>query len=164
MGASRYRSHHRRGQGELRGRHRNVKAIGLTCGIGSMLIGARAAGFDIVGNIEWRKYYHATDVNGMNTFLANFPGAIFPERTERMTEEQFERFSNPDLAMGHPECGNFSQLNNSNAVARAKVNDPADIPLFTALIARFKPRFFVMDDLPKSFIAYPMEKYHEQLP
>jgi len=30
-----------------------MKAIGITCGIGSMLIGAKQAGFEVVGNIGW---------------------------------------------------------------------------------------------------------------
>ena len=89
-----------------------MKAIGITCGIGSMLLGARQAGFEIEGNVEWRKYYHESDEHGRNTFRENFPGASFPER---MTDEEFERFSNADLALGHPECGNFSQLSGANA-------------------------------------------------
>ena len=129
-----------------------------------MLIGARNAGFDIVGNVEWRKYYHVKDDRGRNTFLENFQGAEFPRSVEQMTEEQFKKFSNPDLALGHPECGNFSQLSGANKDRKEKLFDPADIPLFVDIIAKFKPRFFVMDDLPRSFMAYPMSKYAEKLP
>ena len=55
-----------------------LKAIGITCGVGSMLLGARNAGFKVEGNVEWRKYYHAEDDAGRNTFTANFEGAAFP--------------------------------------------------------------------------------------
>lgn len=129
-----------------------------------MLLGARRAGFEIVGNVEWRKYYHAEDQHGRNTFLENFPGAEFPHSLEQMTEEQFKKFSNPDIALGHPECGNFSQLSGANKDRHIKMTDPADIPLFVDIVAKLKPRFFVMDDLPKSFMAYPMSKYAEKLP
>jgi DNA (cytosine-5)-methyltransferase 1 len=135
------------------------KAIGITCGIGSMLVGARAAGFKVAGNVEWRKYYHAEDERGRNTFHANFEDAAFPHSKEQMTEEEFLRFQNADIALGHPECGNFSQLNAN----RDAVNDPGDIPLFCDLVREFRPRFFVMDDLPKSFIAFSMEEYHRRL-
>ena len=138
----------------------SLRAIGITCGIGSMLVGARAAGFRVEGNVEWRKYYHAEDDHGRNTFLANFDDAIFPHTREQMTEEEFLRFRDADIALGHPECGNFSQLNSN----KESVNDPGDIPLFCDLVAQFRPRFFVMDDLPKSFIAFPMAEYHRRLP
>lgn len=136
-----------------------LRAVGITCGIGSMLVGARAAGFEVVGNVEWRKYYHEG-----GTFEANFPRASFPHSLEQMTEEEFQKFSNPDIALGHPECGNFSQLSGANKNRLKKQLDPADIPLFVDIVAKLKPRFFVMDDLPKSFMAFPMEKYHEKLP
>jgi DNA (cytosine-5)-methyltransferase 1 len=138
-----------------------LKAVGITCGIGSMLVGARQAGFDIVGNVEWRKYYHEKDDRGRNTFRENFPGSRF---IERMTDEEFEKFSNPDLALGHPECGNFSQLSGANADKDARLLDPADIPLFVDLVARLRPKYFVMDDLPKSFMAFPMAEYAARLP
>lgn len=137
-----------------------LKAIGITCGVGSMLVGARAAGFKVAGNVEWRKYYHAEDEGGRNTFKANFDDVVFPYSREQMTEEEFLRFQNADIALGHPECGNFSQLNAN----REAVNDPGDIPLFCDLVSQLRPRFFVMDDLPKSFIAFPMEEYHRRLP
>lgn len=137
----------------------SLKAIGITCGVGSMLLGARNAGFKVAGNVEWRKYYHAEDEAGRNTFHANFDDAIFPYQREQMTEEEFLRFQNADIALGHPECGNFSQLNAN----RESVNDPGDIPLFCDLVREFRPRFFVMDDLPKSFIAFPMAGYHDRL-
>lgn len=141
-----------------------MRAIGFTCGIGSMLVGAKQAGFDIVGNIEWRKYYHRTDEQGRNTFRENFPGAFFVHNIDRLTPEQLELATGCDLAMGHPECGKYSQMNNNNANFREQLHDPGDIPIFTGLVAKLKPRFFVMDDLPKSLIAYKAEDYAAALP
>jgi len=143
---------------------RTPKVVGITCGIGSMMVGAKAAGFEVVGNVEWRSYYHDADEQGRNTYTANFPNTPFPYSLERMTEEEFERFSNADFAMGHPECGNFSRLSSANKNAQEKLFDPADIPLFCDIVERLKPRFFVMDDLPRSLMAFPMEKYAEKLP
>lgn len=146
-----------------------MKAIGFTCGIGSLLVGARAKGFDIVGNIEWRKYYHHKDKEGRNTFTHNFPDSFMVKSVDEMTEEQIEAATGCDLAMGHPECGNFSQMSYSVKRADGSTQDDVfkmagDIPLFVEMVQRFKPRFFIMDDLPKAFLAYPMEKYAEMLP
>lgn len=124
-----------------------------------MLAGARAAGFKVAGNVEWRKYYHATDEHGRSTFKANFPDAVMRHSKDDLTPQEIERLMNADIALGHPECGNFSQLNAN----REAVNDPGDIPLFCDLVREFKPRFFVMDDLPKSFIAFSMEEYVRRL-
>ena len=134
----------------------DLTAVGMTCGIGSMLLGARQAGFRILGNIEWRKYYHAVDSEGRNTFKENFPGAFMIKKMEDLPV----RLSGVDLVMGHPECGNFSILQTTTN----KVEDPGDIPLFLEAVAKISPRFFLMDDLPKSFISYPLSKYAELLP
>ena len=140
------------------------RAVGITCGVGSMLVGARQAGFDIVGNVEWRKYYHRVDAAGLNTFLRNFDGAFFKESIDNLDPAEIERMMNADIALGHPECGNFSQLGGVNKAHKEKLLDPTDIPLFIDLVARLKPRFFVMDDLPKSFGAFPMSEYAKRLP
>jgi DNA (cytosine-5)-methyltransferase 1 len=44
------------------------------------------------------------------------------------------------------------------------VGDVGDIPLFLEYVAEFKPRFFLMDDLPDSFTALPMKAYMDLLP
>jgi len=142
-----------------------MKAIGITCGIGSMLVGARLAGFEILGNVEWRKYYHYRDAQGRNTFEQNFPGAVFKKSLAEFTPSELEMFTGADLALGHPECGNFSNLSGANVgMGHDHRKEPMDIPLFCDLVARLKPRFFVMDDLPRSLDAFTMEEYHNKLP
>lgn len=139
---------------------KKLRALGVTCGIGSMLIGARQAGFDVVGNIEWRKYYHLRDAQGRNTFTENFSGAFFKYNDSLLTPEEETIATGCDIVLGHPECGAFSNLRN---VKSANYDNPCDIPLFVELVAKFRPRFFVMDDLPPSFAAYPMARYVDLL-
>lgn len=137
-----------------------LTAVGITCGIGSMMLGARLAGFSVMGNVEWRRYYHRQDAEGHNTFLNNFPGAFMVHQYDELSTHQRRRIKGVDLAMGHPECGNFSNLNAN----KGPLSDPGDIPLFVEMVREIRPRYFAMDDLPKSFLAYPMEKYAEMLP
>jgi site-specific DNA-cytosine methylase/very-short-patch-repair endonuclease len=80
-----------------------LRAVGLTCGIGSLLVGARQAGFDVVGNVEWRRYYFSQDALGRNTFKENFPGAVFKNKIDDLTPQEIERIMNPALALSHPE-------------------------------------------------------------
>ncbi len=82
---------------------RDLTAVGITCGIGSMLVGARQAGFKVVGNIEWRRYYSAKDTQGRNTFLDNFPGAFMKYRVEDLSPAELALATGCDLAIGHPE-------------------------------------------------------------
>lgn len=142
-----------------------MRAIGITCGIGSLLIGARQAGFEVVGNLEWRKYYHIKDKLGRDTFRQNFQGAIFKERYEDLEPAEIERMMGATIAMSHPECGAYSQLSGSNThFYERRATDVSDIPLAVDLISKLKPKFFAMDNLPKSLTAYPMQKYAEALP
>jgi DNA (cytosine-5)-methyltransferase 1 len=143
-----------------------LKALGVTCGIGSMLGAARLAGFEILGNYEWRKYYFKKDINGKNTFKENFPDAFMVEQypqDARGPETHILR-GRVDLVLGHPECGSFSALNFSNKNFREQQKTPSDIPKFIKAIQTIKPRFFVMDDLPRAFIGMPMAEYHKLLP
>ena len=149
---------------------KKLTAVGITCGIGSMLVGARQARFKVLGNIEWRRYYHRPDEEGKSTFLSNFRGAFMKEKIEGLTKEELRRVTGVDLAMGHPECGAYSQMQGCNNFrgqahsAETKAKSPMDIPIFTRLVNELRPRFFVMDDLPKSLVAYPMAAYTAQLP
>lgn len=140
------------------------KALGITCGIGSMLGAARQAGFEIVGNCEWRKYYYKKDPKGRNTFLTNFPGAWMVPDYPQDSKEVLERIGKVDVIYGHPECGSFSALNFSNKNYKEHQQGCADIPMFLNAVATVKPRYFVMDDLPRSFIGLPMSEYHKILP
>lgn len=128
-----------------------LRALGVTSGIGSMLIGALSAGFKIIGNVEWRKYYHT------GTFEHNFKKAFMVHKIDELDQVP----KDIDLVMGHPECGSYSNLRVDKT---AKLNDPGDIPLFTELVNQIKPRFFVQDNLPKSLIGFKIEEWQEALP
>lgn len=118
-----------------------------------MLIGAKQIGMEILGGIEWRKYYHT------ETFPKNFNAPLFNDRNN-MTGGDREGFKNATIAYGHPDCGNFSNL---RVKKTAKLTDAADIPLFVEMVKEFRPKFFSMDNLPKAIIAYPVRRWVEEL-
>lgn len=142
-----------------------LRAIGMTSGIGSLLVGARQAGFEIVGNVEWRKYYRVTDGHGRNTFTDNFFGSFL---VSEVTDQLVREFRDDvDLLMGHPECGAYSVLSGANYKGRTAeeyAKNSSDIPVFVEGVKRLQPKFFVMDNLPRSLIGYPMERWIEMLP
>lgn len=134
-----------------------LKALGMISGVGSMLIGAKRQGFEIVGNIEWRQYYHS------GTFEHNFPGSFMIDKFEDLEGDKLESCQDLDLIIGHTECGNFSNMrvNKNNAI---DAGDKGDIPEFIEAVQKLRPKFFVMDNLPKSLIVADWAWYMENLP
>lgn len=130
-----------------------MKALGMISGIGSMMIGAKEQGYEIVGNIEWRKYYWT------GTFERNFPGAFMVHTVKDLTPEQTEACKGVDLLIGHTECGNFSALN-----FLKKPGVFSDIPQFAEAIQMFGPKTFAMDNLAPSLREFTPEWWHNMLP
>lgn len=141
-------------------------AFGITSGIGSMLAGAKDLGFTVVGNVEWRDYYrYRPESIEKSTFTENFPGAFMARGLDDVPKNMLP--GSIDFAAGHPECGRYSSLSHSVALGNyqeSRGQDVSDIPMFLRLVAELRPRFFLMDDLPASFDAFPMEKYIQLLP
>jgi DNA (cytosine-5)-methyltransferase 1 len=129
-----------------------------------MLLGARQAGFEIVGNFEWRKYYHKKDAEGRNTFTMNFPKAFFTEQYPQDHPEWLEECRNIDIIFGHGECGHASALNFSNKNYKTQQSGTSDIPKLVKAVAVIKPRFFALDNLPASCNGMPLSEYHRLLP
>lgn len=144
---------------------RELTAVGALCGIGSMLIGARLAGFRVVGNFDYRKWYHHRDKRGRNTFEENFPGAAWGVSLDKLQPAAVPRMTGCDLLFGHPSCGRFSALDNPNKVKNPdRGKDVKDLPLFVESVRRLRPRFFAMDNLPKSLNVFTASTYSELLP
>lgn len=143
-----------------------MRALGITSGIGSMLQGARNAGFEIVCNLEWRDYYHFRDDLGRNTFRENFPGALFRHRISDLSFDEIDGITGVHLALGHPECGQYSNLSSTNNTywGHDRRKEAGDIPLFVDLIKRLRPKYFLMDDLPGCLGAFPFKEFSDRLP
>ena len=96
---------------------------------------------EIVGNQEWRKYYDC------GIFETNFDAPYWPEWGDVPTEAK----QDIDIVMSHPECGNYSVLNN-DITKRA---NKTDIDPFVEKLSEIRPKFFLMDDLYRSLGPYP---------
>jgi len=130
------------------------RILGIISGIGSMIVPALDKDLkdkvEVVGNYEWRKYYHT------GTFEHNFNAPLWSSWEEVPEEAK----SDIDVVMSHPECGNFSVLQ-KDASKRSEENDIGE---FVDHIAEVKPKFFLMDNLYKSLEVYPINYYAERLP
>lgn len=144
-----------------------LTCLGITSGIGSMMVGAARQGYEVLGNVEWRNYYHHRDPRGRNTFVDNFDRPMFHKWTDVPANlRSLWREMDIDLVFSHPECGAYSNLSNwrgSKALKEVRAS-ASDIPLGVDLIAEIRPKIFLMDDLPKSLIGFPIEEYAKRLP
>ena len=132
-----------------------LNVLGVLSGIGSTLIGAKQ--HNIIGNIEYRDYCQT------GTFEFNFPNSFMIKSLEDLNDAHLEKCLTIDLIIGHPSCGNFSNLHiNKNNAIDAK--DKGDIPEFIKSIQLFQPKFFVMDNLPKSLLVADWKYYADELP
>lgn len=131
-----------------------MKAAGLLAGVGSLLREAQDAGFEVVGNLETRAPY----ITGRHlSWDLNFPGALLERRPGIVMPDAWHM---PDLIIGHPPCGAHSQLGNSGQPAHKSTEERRAmqavrharvglLPLFVDEVNRFKPKCFVLDNLPK---------------
>lgn len=136
-----------------------MKVLGVYGGVGSMMIGAKQQGWEVIGNIEERPYYFT------GTFEANFPGAWMVNSFDALTEEQRAQAMECDMIIGHPDCGSFSALRQKTGgfeSDRERISN--DIKKFIQSIKEFQPKVFAMDDLPGAMKAVGWEIYHELLP
>jgi len=121
-----------------------MKVLGVYGGIGSMLVAARNASCDIVGNIEPR------DFEDGETFIYNFPGSMFSKGDLLPADV--------DLIVGHPSCGSYSAIN-----WRAEKIKRDEVENFVNVVNFYNPKFFIMDNLPKMFIDYGADFWYENL-
>lgn len=127
--------------------------------IGSMVIGAKEQGWNVIGNIEDRPYFYT------GTFEKNFPGAFMVKSVNELTSEQYEMCKNVDLIIGHPSCSSFSRFRkNSETKEIDKKKLSNNIRYFVHLVKEFQPKFFAFDNLPVSLEYVNYEFYHDMLP
>lgn len=138
-----------------------LKATGVISGIGTLLIGARKAGYRVTGNVEPRSYYriNATDPDKLNTFQANFHVPI-RKHLHEMPGDVYEDMKFADLVMGHNECGAYSRLSTN----QMQVNKRGDFDWTFAQFHELKPKIFVLDNLALSLNAIPPEEWIQEFP
>lgn len=136
-----------------------MKVLGVFGGIGSMMIGAKRQGWEIVGNIEDRPMFFT------GTFEANYPGAFMVHSKDELTAEQLEQCKGVDLILGHPKCGSFSAMRHRNGtLSEARKELAGNFSKFIECVAEFKPKFFAIDNLPKSLTEFTYKDWAEKLP
>lgn len=127
----------------------DITILGIESGIGSMMIGAKEFGCNIIGNIESRKEFYT------GTFEKNFNGFMVKSL------DQVCDLPPINIIFAHPKCGDFSALNTN----KKKKDNSNNIGFNNVIsgIQTIKPEFFLIDNLPKSLEFYPLIWWSKQL-
>ena len=141
-----------------------LKATGIISGIGTLLIGARTAGYRITGNVEPRSYYriNATIPGEKNTFQENFGVPIRKDLAgiKLAFPDVYEDMKDADIAMGHNECGSYSRL----ATNQMKVGNRGDFDWTFEQFHILTPKIFILDNLALSLNAISPHDWVKEFP
>jgi len=135
-----------------------LTALGINAGIGSPLVGAQEQGFKVLGNVESRSFFYLKDDLDRNTFTENFNAPM--QKTEIVPP------GDVTIMAGLPKCGTYSNLVNLTGQDRQDLKTKKSTQLEPTLqyVAKVKPLFFFMDNLPKFLGANHISIFHDFLP
>lgn len=102
--------------------------------------------FNLLGNWEIRSVYYDRH---SEQWLSNFKD--IPQHKE------FRKYPNVDVIIGHPDCGDSSILRMSRSKVKGEVKDNQSITGFINSITEYKPKFFLLENLPGFLDTYPLE-------
>ena len=118
-----------------------MKAIDLYSGIGGWSLGLKMAGIDVVQSFE----YWPTAIE---TYNNNFGMNIKPVDLRTINIKKLElTVGEIDIIVGSPPCTQFSYANRGG---RGDIQDGLiDIKIFLDFVKKFKPKFWVMENVPR---------------
>lgn len=109
-----------------------MKVIDLFCGAGGFSEGFKQEGFEIILGVDNEK-------TACNTFKKNFPKAEVWQKDIRDVKQLPEA----DVIIGSPPCQGFSLASSD------RDENPELIYYFFYLVARHKPKYFVMEEVAR---------------
>lgn len=131
-----------------------IRVLGVCAGNGVCLYPfKRIPKFEILGNIEPRQVFYDKTQFQWNL---NFPG--IPQA------KKLELFRNPDIIIGHPDCGHSSILRCSRAKKNISAQGNVSVDLYFMAIQLHKPKIALMENLPGFLNTYSKEDLELQFP
>jgi site-specific DNA-cytosine methylase len=136
-----------------------MNILSIYGGIGSMIIGAKEQGYNIIAGFDNRKNFHT------GTFEHNFGSRLYQDINAMFNYENIES-KNIDMIIGHTSCGSYSKM--GSIFGKEKYNerkkDRGDIPHFIEITKFINPKFFILDNLPGAVSAIPTEEWINNFP
>ena len=124
-----------------------MRVLGISAGNGVMLHPFKE---HVIGNIEVRSDY--TIGKYPHQFHLNFPDAFY-------TDKLYNTQDPVDIVIGHPKCGQSSMLALSRGKTFKSHKDEPSLNIFIEGIQKYRPRLFLLENLPKLLDSYSMNDF-----
>ncbi len=127
---------------------KQYKVLGICGGNGVCLIPFKSERFKIIGNIEPRSVFY--DKKNLQWNL-NFEGI-------QQSKDKIKGL-NPDIIIGHPDCGHASILRLSRAKENVSAKDNVSLNRYIDLTILYQPKLFLMENLPGLLKTYSEDEF-----
>lgn len=129
-----------------------IKVLGVCGAQGALLFPVKKY---LIGNVEPRGVFHSP---GEEQWYANFDIIPFERSLDKLDIQDV------DVILGSPSCGHSSVFSYSRKKSLGKPREDACLSLFLSSIKQFKPKVFVMENLPKLMDLIPQPEWEQNLP
>lgn len=129
-----------------------MKTVDLFCGCGGMSLGFQNAGYDIVAAYDnWEP--------AVNTYERNFDHPVYKaDLSDEKMVSIIERLA-PEIIVGGPPCQDFSSAGyRDETLGRAALSKN-----YTDIVATAKPKYFVMENVPRIRLSETYQYVREKL-
>lgn len=137
---------------------KRIKVLGVCGAQGALLFPLKRY---LIGNVEPRAVFHSS---GEEQWYANFDEIPFVREIEQLPSEFLKESAYPDVIVGSPSCGHSSVFSYSRKKSLGQPREDVCLSLFLTSIKKFKPKVFVMENLPKLMDLIPREEWEQNLP
>ena len=134
---------------------KKYKVLGVSAGQGALLFPWKLAGHKVIGNVEPRAVFHT---KGENQWIGNFGKSIFTRNLEEVLDKKV------DIIVSSPDCGASSVMRLSKVKQLGTPEKNASLNLVLEAINHFKPKIFLIENLPRLLSLLPKQFFEEALP
>lgn len=111
----------------------------------------------LIANVEPRSVFHTKNEEQWKLNFGEIPFV-------RSLEELPKDIKNIDFIVGSPSCGHSSRFSYSRKKSLGKPKEDPTLNLFIDSIIKFKPKGFIMENLPKLLELFPISEWEQILP
>lgn len=131
---------------------KNLKVLGVSAGQGALLYPFRK---NLIANIEPRAVFHTKNEEQWKLNFGNIP---FYRTLDKVYNEKV------DVIIGSPDCGASSIMRLSKVKELGNPEKNKTINLVITSIQHFKPKLFLIENLPRLITLLPQSYFEEVLP
>ena len=133
-----------------------MRTLGINGGNGVLLHPLKES---LIGNIELRSVFHT---KGDLQWKSNFGEIPIIKKLNKNLD--LPNFDDVDIILSHPDCGHSSILAYSRAKKMGNPKENQSMTLFFKSVKEYRPKLFLMENLPKLLDTYGKEDIQNALP